>query len=357
MPSNDHEHLEPNKILVVEDKFAGHWLYYVQHIVKNVPEAWKSVLLTSADVLNSSQFEQLGLGDCFDSILLGPQRIRWSNIRQIAEATEASNIVVPAADKYLIEALFARRPRALVSFLVMRSRPQQDLALLRRVLFLVVKVTCIFGLRLRGFRVLRLVSSLETPRSGRTVADPVSIDNVGGSSPLPGGVSWVSIIGRISTRKNVPLVADSVRLAQADEHDLGLVVAGQCEDQVVVQLAAVAEEFARVRIPLCVINRPLDESELNAIIVHSRAVVVAHGNEGPSGIVAKAVALGTPVVAAGAQALRADAERRPDSVLWSQLASEAIGANLIKAAALKPAQGENRTTARDFVRSLIGTVA
>ena len=75
-------------------------------------------------------------------------------------------------------------------------------------------------------------------------------------------------------------------------------------------------------------DRLLSDLELDAAIRRVDCVVLAHSNEGPSGLFGKAAAAGTRIVAAGAASLRADAGAIPEVAAWSPLDVVGLGAEL-----------------------------
>jgi hypothetical protein len=58
-----------------------------------------------------------------------------------------------------------------------------------------------------------------------------------------------------------------------------------------------------------IIDRVLSESELNSLTSQADCLVLAHSNEGPSGLLLRGVEAGSRIVCAGAESLRRDAQR------------------------------------------------
>jgi len=137
---------------------------------------------------------------------------------------------------------------------------------------------------------------------------------------------WVGVVGAIGPRKNVDIVADAIASTGGE---IGLIIAGQNEvDETTID--AWLQPLTRQGNPIVRVSGTLDEYEFDAIIQGLDCVLVAHSNEGPSGILAKAVLAGTKVVAAGAQSLKRDAENSEGMVIWSALDAKAIARNLVE---------------------------
>lgn len=272
-----------------------------------------------------------------------------------------SDVLVTEGDKFLPAALAAagridwRRLRVLV----MRApRPR------RRVRALVQDAVKVASMELAtrlgaDVRVLEQATPVRTSyRRGRwrSVPDPVDVADLAELTRVPpelGGVAddrrWLGVLGHVSPRKNLDLVLEAARFAGAD--GFGVLVAGRVEPGEWERCADTVAAFDAAGGRLLVVDRLLADTELDACVAWVDAVVVAHSSEGPSGILGKAVALGTPVVAAGAQSLRDEVERL-GSGTWAPLRAPDI------AAALHPgAPTERRPVAlagsADFARALL----
>ena len=160
------------------------------------------------------------------------------------------------------------------------------------------------------------------------------------------------MLGNITDRKNLPMVAEAV--ARVAEHaSVGLLIAGKVE----------AEELARARPALDrieavgivrVVDRMLEEDELDAAVALVDCLVLAHSNEGPSGLLAKAAATGTLVLTAGARSLRADARRIPTIAAWTPLDVDRIAAALATVPGRRRPRPAVATGTAAFTDSLLG---
>ncbi|WP_153003304.1 glycosyltransferase [Microbacterium testaceum] len=215
------------------------------------------------------------------------------------------------------------RPESQSSGLLMRAA--QNAA--KRILRQAVRV-------LRGHEVFTLTGAMRSSLGRYEVPDPGTMS----ASPSDGARArdawnrafpaapafWIGVIGGIGPRKNLDVVAEAV---SALTGNIGLVIAGQAEvdESIIERWLTPATEHG---VPIMRLAGTLGEHDFDSIIQGLDCVVVAHSNEGPSGILAKAVMAHTAVVAAGAQSLKRDAEFSGGRVLWSELTPEGIASSL-----------------------------
>ncbi len=185
-----------------------------------------------------------------------------------------------------------------------------------------------------GVEVIDLVSGLDRPHGAAPeVADPVPLaadrddgaafrdEHLGGA----GGRRWLGLLGVVNARKNTAVVADaiaSVASGSFPDH-LGLLIAGPVMPEAVDEVSDAVDRLEAAGVSVVVIDRFLTDVEFDAAIAAVDAVVVAYSNDGPSGILAKAGALGTAVAAAGSAMLRDDVERH-DLGGWGPLDAEGV---------------------------------
>lgn len=230
-----------------------------------------------------------------------------------------AEILVPDGDKFLLSAALGSRrlDRRRMRLLVMRAPGWSRHP--RRVLGAVAKLALMALASLRGTTVRVLEQS--TPSRPdywygpwRAAPDPVSVrpapalpSAARGFGRAHGDRRWIGVVGHVTRRKNLDLVLDAARRHGAPR--LGVVVAGRIEPGEAVRCAPAVERFRAAGGQLVVLDTLLPDDELDACIAALDVVVLAHSSEGPSGILGKAAALGTPVIAAGADSLRSDVHR------------------------------------------------
>ena len=166
--------------------------------------------------------------------------------------------------------------------------------------------------RMRGVEVFFLRGAGRTSAADgalNVVEDPVtmastttSVAAVRRAWQLGGDRFWFGVIGAISKRKNVDLICQALA---ATDGRIGLLLAGliapdaQVDSERLEQLAARGIEVRQV-------SQILSDIEIDSAVAAVDCVLLMHSNEGPSGILGKAAATGTRVVAGGAQSLRDD---------------------------------------------------
>jgi hypothetical protein len=105
----------------------------------------------------------------------------------------------------------------------------------------------------------------------------------------------VGILGAISDRKNVPMVAEAVSRLGGDTR---LLLAGQLTQFVRDWLA---EQPPEILDALIVRDEYLSNESLDAYVAACDVVSIAQDNNGPSGIMGKTLAAGVPVLTAGSR--------------------------------------------------------
>jgi glycosyltransferase involved in cell wall biosynthesis len=205
--------------------------------------------------------------------------------------------------------------------------------------------------------VVYLRSSVAKGRDPRTVPDPIAFrSSADGQRALRAewdlnpDVRWVSVLGSITARKNVALVAEAIQLT--GDRACGLLVAGKLDEVVVPQIHRAAEMLRARGYEARIVARLLTTEELDDAIATSDVCVMAHSNEGPSGLMGKAVTVGTRVVASGAQSLRRDADSH-SGVLWVPLNPEDIASALTRSLTMPRPTPHISDTAERFCRRLV----
>lgn len=164
---------------------------------------------------------------------------------------------------------------------------------------------------------------------------------------------WVGVFGRIDDRKNVPLLLEG--LSQERPSAYGLVLAGRSGlDWTRKRLRQGAAKFTARGGHIVVIDRELDETELDALVDSVDCVACLHSNEGPSGVALKAAAAGQRLVLGGAKTLEAMSLAVP-SAFWSALEATSVANSVSEALSFpRPAPftfGTPETFAREFAQT------
>jgi hypothetical protein len=167
---------------------------------------------------------------------------------------------------------------------------------------------------------------------------------------VDGRRTWFLVAGLINERKNIPVIARALSGELAVSS--GLVIAGRITTSALTEANRDLDEYERRGGRLVVINRFLDEQELDYLVDVVDCVVCAHSNEGPSGILLKAVAAGQRSVVAGARSLRRE-QADLDGCEWSELLEVDLARSfanvLYRSRPLPVESGMGSTFAREFL--------
>lgn len=313
--------------LIVEPNPLGHRLYYVALILDECHSRGdRVVLLTTARAVDSAEWRiHIGRRD-LETLLRPDDAFDLSEIAKLATRVGAASTILPEADHYLLPILRRgwRGPGEL-TVLVVRAEVQARPPLARmRVGKSFFKKVMIWAADLRPrVRVFALRSPLTNKRGPiRWIADPVALScsseqMTAMRARWDGGRPryWLGVFGAISPRKNLPLIVEAI----LDQPDLGLLIAGTVDPEVMAAAQPLVDQFIADGGSVIRLSGPLSEAEFDSAIGAVDCVVVAHSNEGPSGIVIKAAASGTRLILAGAKSLREDATNLRGLATWSTL--------------------------------------
>lgn len=168
---------------------------------------------------------------------------------------------------------------------------------------------------------------------------------------LPDGRRIAGIFGVISARKHAPLIWDAMA-AQGIEGDL--LLAGALDPDVA-EWAASAPEEARGRI--LVRDGFLSNEVLDKLVAAVDVVPIILTNNGPSGIMGKALAAEVPVVTAGSE-VRARELAATDGGELAEFDVDSVGAALVRVLTRDPNTPRRNTvppaTAEEFAANLLG---
>lgn len=355
--------IDRQTVLIVERGSGGHRLCFVRILAEAAVDQGASVLLALArDITDANAFEvHLASLSGQVKIVLAPDTL--DGIRQLSEEHSAHLTVIPDGDRIPIELIKARgwRGHGQLRVLIMRSgRTTFDLSGLR----LVVKTGMINICSLqRSVRMVRLISALQVERrSGGRVAstvDPVGsfatmaqVDQLRGEWQMDPARYWCIVIGAVNARKNLGMVVEAALLSRWPK-PAGIVVAGTITPAVMSALDARRKALSDAGIELRVHDRLLTNVEFDAALGAADCVIVAHSNEGPSSVLAKAAVGGTRILAAGARSLREDCANMSEGATWVPLTIPAISGALEECAKLPRPGGSLVQTPSEFTGALL----
>lgn len=307
--------------VIVVPRIAGHRLSYVRLLVTRAAECGVPVELLAPRGTRESPEYDLHLGEHSSHITLNElPSFSAASLQTVFNERPGATFIFPDGDDSL-PLLATRKLRPIdsrVSVLMMRPRGQA--ARMGKRLFETVAKTLMRSIArsAKGVEVFSLVPSTTPSLRAGEIRDPIEYAPGAALLDWPrvdASVAWFGIVGAITSRKNIRLVA--LALAQLDAK-VGLVVAGASE----MEEAKIAEWLAPLRAagrPVIRINRRLSDEELDTVIAAVDVAVIAHTNDGPSGIMGKADIAGKRVLAAGAPTLRRELRANPDLGVWTKL--------------------------------------
>jgi len=168
---------------------------------------------------------------------------------------------------------------------------------------------------------------------------------------LPADRHVAGIFGVISARKHAPLIWEAMAI-HGIEGDL--LLAGALDPDVEEWVESLPEE-PRGRV--LVRNAFLSNDELDKLVAAVDVVPIALSNNGPSGIMGKALAAEVPVVTAGSE-VRARELVATDGGELAELDADSIGAAMVRVLTRDPTEPRRNTippaTAEEFARNLLG---
>jgi hypothetical protein len=350
------------RVLIVQELWSGHRLSYVAALARRAASLGNEVhLLVRRDAVTSSEWRT------HLQALASLLHVHFTDefspnvIREWEESLSASRIVVPDGDSLLPSLLSNRvRPTSTWVILSMRTRAQGVGVKPWRFLKTGLKAGLRAAVRrLCGVTVLELTSAVNSRPRRFEVRDPIRLTAnpaLLASKKIEWNLSeagfWFGVVGALDERKNLPLIVDA--LSRLRGADVGLLLAGRPTARVRDDLPDWSRILGDAQIRLRVIDRVLTDDELDAAVAAVDAVVIAHSNEGPSGILGKAAAAGTRVFAAGAQTLRRDVRSLPGAGLWTPLEPDSIVEGIVQCMSMDAPRPASVGTEKEFADRFFG---
>lgn len=319
------ERLRSREVIVVP-RIEGHRLSYVRLLVTRATECGVAVELLAPHGTRESPEYDLHLGEHSSHITLNElPSFSAASLQAVLNERPGATFIFPDGDD-VVPLLATRKLRPVdsqVSVLMMRPRGQAA-RVGKRILETVAKTLMRSVARsAKRVEVFSLVPSTTPSLRAGEIRDPIEYAPGAAFLDWPRvdpSVAWFGVVGAITSRKNIRLVA--LALAQLDA-EVGLVVAGASE----MEESKITEWLAPLRLagrPVIRINRRLSDEELDTVISSIDVAVIAHTNDGPSGIMGKADIAGKRVLAAGAPTLRRELRANPDLGVWSKLTVDSL---------------------------------
>ena len=319
--------------MIFEDSPSGHRLVYVRHLVEFAHRAGVDVTVAVTDAVRQSAMWRLDVAPLGPSVHLVPDDSLRS-VRQATDAVKPAHTVVTDGDHLAMRIGAGGRwgGTGSLTVLLMRDPALERATSWRRRVTLGVKSALIGrARRVQDVHVVGLRSGLASPAPGIAI-DPIErlttdadVARQRAAWDVGADRYWYGVVGAVTARKNLPLVAAALALLaeRGDPASVGLFVAGTCDPGVMESAAPALDRLRKLGCGVVVENRLLSSLEFDAAAQIPDCLVVAHSNEGPSAIIARAGMNATPVVAAGARSLQADVASLP-AATWCELDADAM---------------------------------
>lgn len=327
---------------IFEASGEGHRLSYVRALAWDNADQESTVLFLPRGVEASPQLNPLpsnAVIEARDDII--DLRTKLHRLNKLADDHQVDLIVVPDGDLLAsrIALQWWTQPIASMRLLIMRepgldaqkSRGRRIKAWIKRGLLWLASRRSrveVFVLRSAG-------DDRDSPHP--TVTDPVSwrpdIDAAIRLAPqLDGSAIFDAlVVGAITDRKSVDIVAEAMTYVTESGQSARLIVAGRQSTTATAALRRARDLARSSALDFVEVDRELSDGELDGLMALSDCVVLAHTNEGPSGILNKAAAGSIRVVCAGAQSLKADLSRVFESGgVWVPLDARSLADALLR---------------------------
>jgi glycosyltransferase involved in cell wall biosynthesis len=350
------------RVLIVEGNPDGHRLAYVSLLAAAAKaRGEKAIIATSNIALNSAEWG-IHMGNSTGLEISIVDDFTLASLARQANDLAVDHVVIPDGDQFAYKLARGKKwaAQGTVTVLVMREKGQSlqlpfiasTITLLKRVLLLAANRRSRVQVRVLKSATWRGSSLLPVSR------DPVSLEfshEDARPENLPALVDsyfWFGVVGKVGQRKNLPLVASS--LAALQRSDIALLVAGEVEPGILEQADYYFERIRELGGQVEIVDRLLSDEEIDRVIRDLDCVVLAHSNEGPSGILGKAVMAGTRIVTAGALSLRHDCNHIGIGAHWAKLKEEGITSALARAMKTSPPASNRVASPDEFTSSLLG---
>jgi glycosyltransferase involved in cell wall biosynthesis len=360
--------------LIVEPDPGGHRFQAVANVARLAARDGEVVLLTSRGATGRPEFENfladraLEVDERFP-VIHPPTAELLAAIAEHARSRDVARVVVMDADQSLKRwwylaprVLRGVRPRPRVVFMLTRyparlrlaDRVGWKLRVTKASLALAAMATGSLH-RVAGFAGREDLASGWLVKRARdpAICGAHSRDRAAlrAQLGLPLDRRLVGIFGVIGDRKNVPFVLDALIAAG---NDTDLLLAGAVREGTPAWLDGLAPERRR-RVLVC--DGFLADDELDRYVASSDAVAIALTNNGPSGIMGKALAAGVPVVTAGSvvRARELDVTRAGVATEFTVPAFAAAVRRVLDDPAPVGASTVPPATAEAFAAALLGT--
>lgn len=349
------------KVTILERNHEGHRLTYVRYLadfmVANGHDA--QIFLGQAAAGSPELTEHL-----LNSAGRAPKFTNDFSLKAIeamSRRTDSDRVVIPDGDCYLLKLLFRGgwRGAGRLRLLVMRGKAPLSRTPAAMLRFLAKRILILAISALPRTDVFVLSSALDQKTSRKMllhyVRDPIPAAEPKGKDPILSprpDLYWYGVIGRITDRKNVPLILEA--LLAGHMNGVGLVVAGIVDPDILRRLQDAEESMRRSSIELVVENRHLNGDEFGQLLHEVDCLVLAYGVDAPSGVLGHCAAYGTRALVSGSRSLRHEARRNPQLFTWVPLRKASLECGLRLVREMGPALPIEVASPAEFAARLTG---
>jgi len=334
--------------LVVPDH-RGHRLAYVAMLVRQARASSVDVIILGTQEGRESDEFTMHLSSYGELNWIAKSELPIRSLLKMAQQLNIDRIIFPDGDK-IVSRLILSRLRSSVDIALLIMRPSPARGSLGRPRW-AIKSAAIWVLRRRRVKAFNLTSSLKVDVRPYELSDPIDLAIDVPVASEESALFTIGVVGSITRRKNLPIIIEALGLSGQESR---LIVAGRIDPDAARELAdaihrsGVGSEQIQIR------NQLLTDRDLDLTVAEVDCVILAHSNEGPSGIMGRAAALGTKVLASGALSLKADAANWPDGAIWCELSSASIATAMREISARAKPSPLAVSNSKEFAAKLLG---
>lgn len=308
-------------LLIAENNPSGHRLVYVRLVLQYALRNGLAVSLAIPPTVRASKEFAEHIGSLSERVALisVPEAASLKYLVRLARENRLGHVLVLDGDKYLTEASTSLRSSSIDStLLIMRDPAWESSGSPMRRLRAFGKHSAIALVRKR--RTPRLVllrePSTQTSAIRDSAMDPLILDGertqiledayaFRRTHGLDSTTFWFGIVGALTERKNVPLVASALqRVALETERPLGFALLGPSGHASSWDRTELLRHSALAGLNVANEDALLSNYEVNVRVAALDCVVVAYSTNAPNSTMAKAAGLGVRLVVAGSAQLR-----------------------------------------------------
>ena len=256
-----------SRIMVVQRRYTGHHLAYVAMFADWSQRVGIEMTLLVKPGTDGTPEWQEHLSPYASHLELIEGETDLEHALSVARDRVIDRIVFPGGDHYLLPILRHWRlcREVPLTVLIMRPNGQQSASAFVRPLKSCSKwILRSLAARMSRATIFTLTSALNPRPRRRELRDPVwsqRAPSEAGLKTSPADRRWIGVVGSLSARKNVELIAETI-VARPGLHNTGLLLAGRQSDTVRRQLGVLEKPLEEAGVDLRIVDRTLSDEEL-----------------------------------------------------------------------------------------------